>query len=139
MLQERVESGLTKTVIEHLTVDRFVINTHAFHNAHLLRATLPRVLVAPIPLHQDRLAKHIEIAGKLRTTQETKRATAKLRAADKKLVAANSGVTPSKKRKTSQPEATSGAEVGWQRGPAVCTVEMEGDEQVHRDSYHPQA
>jgi len=78
LLQERVES------IEHHAVDRFVINTHAFHNAHLLRAMLPRSLVAPIPLYQDRQAKHTENAGKLRISQESKRATAKVRAADKK-------------------------------------------------------
>jgi len=87
LLQERVESGLTETVIEHHAVDRFVINTHAFHNAHLLRATLPRSLVAPIPLYQDRKAKHTEIAGKLRISQESKRETAKVRAADKKRAA----------------------------------------------------
>ena len=52
-----------------------IINTHAFHNPHILRSTLPRYLVLPIPLHQDRQAKHIEIAGNLqvRVAQETKR------------------------------------------------------------------
>ena len=74
----RSESGLTETVIEHHAVDRFVINTHAFHNAHFLRATLPRSLVAPIPLYQDRQAKHTEIAGKLRISQESKWAIASL-------------------------------------------------------------
>jgi hypothetical protein len=87
LLQERVESGLTETVIEHDAVDRFVINTHAFHNAHLLREMLPRSLVAPISLYQDRQTKHTEIAKKLRTSQENKRATAKARAADKKRAA----------------------------------------------------
>jgi len=87
LLQERVESGLTETVIEHHAVDRFVVNTHAFHNAHLLREMLPRSLVAPIPLYQDRHAKHTEIAEKLRISQESKRATAKVRAADKKRAA----------------------------------------------------
>jgi len=83
-MQERVESGLIKTYIEHQPIERFVINTHAFHNAHLLCATLPRSLVAPIPLHQDRQAKHIEIAGSLRATQEAKRTATKARAAQKK-------------------------------------------------------
>ena len=31
-MQERVESGLFKTSIEHKPVEHFVINTHAFHN-----------------------------------------------------------------------------------------------------------
>jgi len=99
LLQERVESGLTETIIEHHAVDRFVINTHAFHNAHLLRATLPRSLVAPIPLYQDRQAKHTEIAGKLRISQESKRATAKVRAADKKRAAVEALDPDSKQKK----------------------------------------
>jgi hypothetical protein len=123
-MQERVESGLIATFIEHKPTDRFVINTHAFHNAHLLRAMLPRPLVAPIPLHQNRQAKHFEIAGNLRITQETKRATAKARAADKKLVATDSG---SKKRKRPGAEATSGAEVGEQQKEDTHTLKtMEG-------------
>jgi len=72
LMQERVESGLIKTYIEHQSLERFIINTHAFHNAHLLRATLPRSLVAPILLHQDHQAKHIKIAGSLQATQEAK-------------------------------------------------------------------
>lgn len=65
VMQERVESSLIKNTIEHKPFEHFVINTHAFHNAHLLRATLPRSLVAPILLHRDRQAKHTEIAGSL--------------------------------------------------------------------------
>jgi hypothetical protein len=72
VMQEHIESGLSKTYIQRQPVERFIINTHAFHNAHLLRVTLPCSLVVPIPLHQDRQAKHIEIAGSLRTTQEAK-------------------------------------------------------------------
>lgn len=73
LMQERVESGLIQTYIEHKPIERFVINTHAFHNAHLLRANLPRSVVAPIPVHPDRQAKHLEIARGLRVTQEPKR------------------------------------------------------------------
>ena len=90
LMQEHVESGLIKTFIEHQVIDHFIINTHAFHNAHLLRATLPHPLVIPIPLYQDRRAKHIEIAGNLHSTQEIKWATTKARAAQKKLGATNS-------------------------------------------------
>jgi hypothetical protein len=88
-MQERVQSGLVKTYIEHQPSEHFVINTHAFHNAHLLRATLPRCLVAPIPLHQDRQAKHFEIARGLRVAQEAKRTATKARAAQKKHEAIN--------------------------------------------------
>ena len=80
-MQERVDSGLIQAYIEHKPIERFVINTHAFHNAHLLWAALPRSLVAPIPLHTNRQAKHFEIAGGLRVTQEAKR---KARAVQKK-------------------------------------------------------
>jgi len=71
-MQEWVESGLLKTYIKHQPLERFVINTTAFHNAHLLHATLPHSLVAPILLHQDWQAKHIKIAANLRATQEAK-------------------------------------------------------------------
>ncbi|KAJ7277334.1 hypothetical protein C8J57DRAFT_1060971, partial [Mycena rebaudengoi] len=52
-MQERVESDKTENFIVHNALDRFIINSHAFHNAHLLRATLPRDLLAPIPLFDD--------------------------------------------------------------------------------------
>ncbi|KAF7367987.1 hypothetical protein MSAN_00864400 [Mycena sanguinolenta] len=76
-MQERVESDQTESFIIHKALDRFIINTHAFHNAHLLRATLPRNLVAPIPLHPDREAIHHELASQLRqqlVTRKRKRA-----------------------------------------------------------------
>ena len=75
-MQERVESGQTEHFIEHKEVLHYIINTHAFHNAHLLRETLPRSLTAPIPLFQDRKAKHFEIAATLRETQGAKRLAA---------------------------------------------------------------
>ena len=101
-MQERVESGLSKTYIEHQPIDRFVINTHAFHNAHFLRAILPRSLVAPIPLYENRVEKHHEIARNLQTTQDSKRTAAKARAALKKQDAVDAAETtasePSNKR-----------------------------------------
>ncbi|KAJ7019464.1 hypothetical protein C8F04DRAFT_975583, partial [Mycena alexandri] len=57
-MQERVESDLIDTFIIHQPLERFIINTHAFHNAHLLRQVLLRRLTAPIPLFADRKAKH---------------------------------------------------------------------------------
>ena len=74
VMQERVESGVFKPYIQHKPIERYIINTHAFHNAHLLRKMLTRSLFAPIPLFpvETRKAKHIEIANNLRVTQKTK-------------------------------------------------------------------
>ncbi|KAJ7766095.1 hypothetical protein B0H16DRAFT_1793006, partial [Mycena metata] len=65
-MQERVESDQVEQFIVHEPLDRFFINIHAFHNSHLLRATLPRDLIAPVPLFPDRQAKHYELAARLR-------------------------------------------------------------------------
>ncbi|KAJ7852513.1 hypothetical protein B0H14DRAFT_2580921 [Mycena olivaceomarginata] len=49
---------------------------YGFHNAHFLRAPLPRDLIAPIPLFANREAKHHELATELRqqlTTRKRKR------------------------------------------------------------------
>ena len=87
-MQERVKSALFETHIEHQPVERFVINTHAFHNAHLLRKALPRHLVVPIPLLQDRKAKHNELAQSLQTVRTVKQTANKVRAEQKKKNAA---------------------------------------------------
>ena len=83
-MQERVKSALFETHIEHQPVERFVINTHAFHNAHLLRKILPRQLVVPILLFQDRKAKHNEFAQSLQAVRTVKQTANKLRAEQKK-------------------------------------------------------
>ncbi|KAJ7808954.1 hypothetical protein B0H14DRAFT_2380144, partial [Mycena olivaceomarginata] len=71
-IQERVESDTMESFSVHKPLDRFIINSHAFHNAHLLRATLPRDLLAPIPLFEDRRAKHAEFAATLREKRADK-------------------------------------------------------------------
>ncbi|KAJ7762229.1 hypothetical protein B0H16DRAFT_1455842 [Mycena metata] len=68
-MQERVESDQTENYIVHKPLDRFFINSHAFHNAHLLRATLGREVIAPIPLFPNRQEMHHELAAKLREKQ----------------------------------------------------------------------
>ncbi|KAJ7021232.1 hypothetical protein C8F04DRAFT_1273994 [Mycena alexandri] len=72
-MQERVKSNVMEKFIIHQPVERFVINTHAFHNAHLLRQVLRRELVAPVPLFLEREAKHYELAAKLREIKNGKR------------------------------------------------------------------
>ncbi|KAJ7294000.1 hypothetical protein C8J57DRAFT_1704630 [Mycena rebaudengoi] len=72
--------------------NRFIINTHAFHNAHLLRRALPRGLTAPIPLFEDRKAKHYELAANLRGIKDGKREESKRKREAKKAATA-SGTT----------------------------------------------
>jgi len=101
--QERQESGVMESFIEHNAVDCFVINTHTLHNAHLIRNTLPRELTRPLALFSDRRAKHHELAAKLRTTKDEQRLAAKKKQDEKKVAdefaAAESGVSGSKPRK----------------------------------------
>ncbi|KAF9464228.1 hypothetical protein BDZ94DRAFT_1355980 [Collybia nuda] len=64
VMQERVASGNTETFIVHQPVDRYIMNTHGLHNTHLIRATLPRNLIAPIPFTAGRESHHHKIAAK---------------------------------------------------------------------------
>ena len=43
-MQERVESDQTESYIVHEPLDRFIINSHAFHNAHLANLIPPHAL-----------------------------------------------------------------------------------------------
>jgi hypothetical protein len=73
-VQERQETAQTTKMICHEDDKHFVVNTHALHNANLLRKFLPRNITAPKPLYDDREAGHHEIAVTLRVTQAEKRA-----------------------------------------------------------------
>ncbi|KAJ6583287.1 hypothetical protein B0H10DRAFT_1636463, partial [Mycena sp. CBHHK59/15] len=70
-MQERVASSVAESFIEHKPLDEYLINTTAFHNAHLLRRCLPRNLWAPVPLltPEARIGKHHELAAQLRQKQ----------------------------------------------------------------------
>ncbi|RXW15157.1 hypothetical protein EST38_g10696 [Candolleomyces aberdarensis] len=93
--QERIDSGKIEVFVEHQPVERFVINTHAFHNAHRLRSVAAlREHLKPKLLYPDRTQHHREAALVLR---------------EAKVVAEpeDSEVQPTKKRKrttkTTQP------------------------------------
>ncbi|KAJ7717128.1 hypothetical protein B0H16DRAFT_1433890 [Mycena metata] len=75
-MQERVESSVTESFVEHQPIEKWVINTTAFHNAHLLRRALPRSAWAPVPMFtlEGRLAKHHELAELLRTNHSKRTA-----------------------------------------------------------------
>lgn len=113
-MQERVESGLFDAFIEHKSIDCFVINTHAFHNAHLLRATLDRSLVVPVLLYapEERKAKHAEFAQTLRRKQaETKaRAEQKRHESKKHESSTPAGTSSSRKRTRLELEAEAWAD-----------------------------
>ncbi|KAJ7354589.1 hypothetical protein DFH08DRAFT_922891 [Mycena albidolilacea] len=89
--QERVESDKIEHFIVHTPLDRFVINTHGFHNSHLVRATVSRNLWAPVALFEDRRAKHDEFSARLRETRATK-ATKRKEAAAPTMTRRNRGL-----------------------------------------------
>ena len=67
IIQEHVQSkvGKPNCFIEHKPLALFLINTHAFHNAHLICAALPQNLTIPIAYLEDCVAHHASIATKL--------------------------------------------------------------------------
>ncbi len=92
-VQERLETSIMDSYIQHRhhqLTDRFIINMHAFHNAHLLRTSLPRSVTAPLPLYPDRISKHKEFArdSGLRSTQNVKRDEQRKKRATKKAATA---------------------------------------------------
>ncbi|KAF5374429.1 hypothetical protein D9615_009052 [Tricholomella constricta] len=78
--QERQETTIPHTTIIHSALDRYILNTHALHNAHLIRETLPRSLTAPIPYKTDRSHFHKGLAATLRVTGPAKRAASQAKA-----------------------------------------------------------
>ncbi|KAJ7133713.1 hypothetical protein C8R43DRAFT_895024 [Mycena crocata] len=80
-LQERQESERIIHSIVHKDDTRFIVNTHAFHNANLLRKALPVALTKPRPLFADRRRRHDELAVALAVTQKAKRAATQEKAA----------------------------------------------------------
>ncbi|KAJ7614819.1 hypothetical protein FB45DRAFT_1108964 [Roridomyces roridus] len=79
--QERVASDVIVHSIVHTEDTRFIINTHAFHNAGLLRKFLPIALTKPRRLFEDRKKRHDELASPLAVAQKEKRAATQVKAA----------------------------------------------------------
>ncbi|KAK7451321.1 hypothetical protein VKT23_012663 [Stygiomarasmius scandens] len=90
--QERLETDQIEHFIEHQPVDRYFINLYAFHNAHLVRRTLPRNLTTPMPVFLDRAQERARCAKTLRDllaprkeqTQKKRQETAQRKAAEKR-------------------------------------------------------
>ncbi|KAF5376296.1 hypothetical protein D9615_008525 [Tricholomella constricta] len=98
--QERTLSGNTEKCIEHESMQQFILNTHTLHNAHLIRAALPRNLTVPIPYALDWTAHHQELAQQLRVTQTIKRTATAEKAAEKRKGLNEKQPTSSKRRRT---------------------------------------
>ncbi|KAJ7696836.1 hypothetical protein B0H17DRAFT_1158586 [Mycena rosella] len=125
-IQERVESDQVENYIIHKSLDRFLINTHAFHNAHLLRATLPQNL---------RRAKHDELAAQLRENEDTHDDDdTEERPRKKKRVAARRRA-PNTVPSAPEPSmvANRGRRVITQTAKARATLELESDEEPSSD------
>ena len=82
--QERVDLDETDPAIEHQPLEVYLVNTHALHNAHLLRRAMPRNLIAPVPCidPDQRKAKHAQLAAEWR--ENPKSYTARERAKEEK-------------------------------------------------------
>ncbi|KAJ7444944.1 hypothetical protein FB451DRAFT_1434147 [Mycena latifolia] len=80
-MQERQESDKLIHSIVHKDEDRFIINTHGFHNATLLRKYLPVALTKPRVLFPDRRKRHDDLSGPLAAAQKEKRAATQEKAA----------------------------------------------------------
>ncbi|KAJ7115666.1 hypothetical protein C8R44DRAFT_880092 [Mycena epipterygia] len=71
--QERILTDITQGTVSHSDTQRYILNMHGLHNAHLIRDVLPRELVAPIPYLADRVATHRRFAAQLRISGPAKR------------------------------------------------------------------
>ncbi|KAE9388412.1 hypothetical protein BT96DRAFT_836311, partial [Gymnopus androsaceus JB14] len=80
--QEWMESDREISCIEHIPNDeRYIINTHALHNAARLQCYLPHYLTVPRPLIQDRKEWHATLAADLQVSQAVKQTWTKAQSA----------------------------------------------------------
>jgi hypothetical protein len=63
-------------VVAHESLEHYLINMHALHNAHFLRSTLPCSLTIPIPFHDDnaRQQAHASLANNLHISGDARHA-----------------------------------------------------------------
>jgi ribosomal protein L14E/L6E/L27E len=78
--QERVSSGVDVHFVEHVDDAHFVINMHAMHNAHRVRRVLPRELIRPRHLYENRVSRHHEMSKAMHAAQTQKRAETQAKA-----------------------------------------------------------
>lgn len=78
--QERQDTTRQLRALLHGDDNHYIINTHALHNAHLLRRVLPRALWEPHLRFPDQEQHHAAVAAKLRLQMQKARATKKEKA-----------------------------------------------------------
>jgi len=78
---------VTEEFIVHQPIPCHIINTHAFHNTHLLHKVLPQSLVAPVALFEDHNLQHKELATELRRSQGARQEQRKTQQEAKKAAA----------------------------------------------------
>ena len=90
----------------------YVINTHSLHNTHLLRRSLPRDLIAPVPFidPNQRQAEHAKLAAEWR--ENPKSHTAQGRAREKRRADADA-IKGKKKTHQGQKRSANEAFGGW--------------------------
>ncbi|KAL1671118.1 hypothetical protein EV122DRAFT_295623 [Schizophyllum commune] len=72
--QEGHKTSTGGAVIKHTAFNRYFLNIHALHNAHLVRESLPYDLWRPRALWSDREKKHSELATQMQAIAKRKRA-----------------------------------------------------------------
>lgn len=108
--QERIETAILKNTLVHKDDNRYIINPHALHNAHMIREILPRSLVAPVPYLENRQKKHNELAAQLRLSNPAKRA-----------------ISQAKGKETKQRNKKVQEEKNKHKGPPLERVDEEGE------------
>lgn len=73
--QERTLTEIEDPFVEHNDDERYIVNTHALHNAALIRKFLPRHLIAPVPYIDPavRDSEHRKMAASLRSMHAERR------------------------------------------------------------------
>ncbi|TEB34139.1 hypothetical protein FA13DRAFT_1707728 [Coprinellus micaceus] len=116
---EREVSTINETIVEHdESPCKYIINTHALHNATKIRAYLPRNLTAPTQLINKREAHHHQIAASLRPVQTDKRERTKAKAAETRERNATHNHSEPAQSSGSQPSGPGGSA----RGQALVEV-----------------
>lgn len=74
--QEREATTRMVSLIKHVDDGHFIVNIHALHNAHLIRAIFPSSLIVTPQLSDDRVQLHNNLASILRESSKEKKAKA---------------------------------------------------------------